>query len=147
MTELQYKSYRNKLTHFIRIAQHYYYDQRFALAKNHLKETWKLVNEVINKRKCRPPFPSSLRSDGSVITDPAKIVNGLCNYFTNVRPKLAAKIPPRNTSFHSFLNDQAYESLKPTTVEELNDICMSMKSGKTPGYDDILCTLSKILLK
>ena len=133
MTELQYKSYRNKLTHFIRIAQHHYYDQRFASAKNDLKETWKLVNEVINKRKCRPPFPSSLRSDGSVITDPAEIVNGLCNYFTNVRPKLAAKIPPRNTSFHSFLNDQAYESLKPTTVEELNDICMSMKSGKTPG--------------
>ena len=44
-----------------------------------------------------------------------------------------------NTSFHPFLNDQTYESLalKSTTVEELNDICVSMKSGKTPGYDDI----------
>ena len=145
MTELHYKSYRNKLTHFIRIAKHHYYDQRFASAKNDLKETWKLINEVIYERKCRPPFPSSLRSDGSVITDPAEIANGFCNYFTNVRPKLTAKIPPRNTSFNSFLNDQAYESLvfKPTTVEELNDICMSMKSGTAPGYDDILCTLSK----
>ena len=28
-------------------------------------------------------------------------------------------------------------ALKPTTVEELNDICMSLKSGKAPGYDDI----------
>ena len=27
--------------------------------------------------------------------------------------------------------------MKPTTVEELNGICMSMKSGKAPGYDDI----------
>ena len=44
-----------------------------------------------------------------------------------------------NTSFHPFLNDQTYESLvlKSTTVEELNDICVSMKSWKTPGYDDI----------
>lgn len=32
-----------------------------------------------------------------------------------------------------------YESLtlKRTTVEELNGICMSMKSGNAPGYDDI----------
>ena len=111
MTELQYKPYKNKLTDFIRIAKHHYYDQRFDSAENYLNETWKLINEVINKRKCRPP--------------------------------------PGNTCFHSFLNDQAYESLvlKPTTVEELNDICMSMKSGIAPGYDDILCTLSKILLK
>ena len=54
-------------------------------------------------------------------------------------PKLAAKIPPVNTSFQSFLNDQTNEflTLKPTTVEELNGMCTSMKSGKTPGYDDI----------
>lgn len=139
MRESQYKSYRNKSTHLIRIVKHHYYDQRFASAKNDLKETWKLINEVINKHKCKPPFLSSFRSHGSVITDPAEIANGFCNYFTNVGPKLAAKIPPVNTSFHSFLNDQTYESLalKPTTVEELNGICMSMKSGKTPGYDDV----------
>ena len=61
------------------------------------------------------------------------------NTFTNVRPKLAAKIPPVNTSFRSFLNGQTHESLalKPTTVEELNDICMPSKCGKAPGYDDI----------
>ena len=139
MRELQYKSYRNKVTHLIRIAKRHYYDQRFASAKNDLKETWKLINEVINKRKCRQPFPKSFRSDGSVITDPAEIANGFCNYFTSVGPKLAAKIPRVNTSFRSFLNGQTHESLalKPTNVEELNDICMSLKSGKAPGYDDI----------
>ena len=117
--ELQYKSYRNKLTHLIRIAKRHYYDQRFASAKNDLKETWKLINEVINKRKCRPPFPSSFRSDGSILTDPVEIANGFCNYFANVGPNLAAKIPPVNSSFHSFLNDQFNESLilKPTTVD------------------------------
>ena len=110
MRELQYKSYRNKLTHLIRIAKRHYYDQRFAWAKNDLKETWKLI-KVINKRKCRTPFPSSFRSDGSVITDPAEIANGFCNYFTNVGPKLAARIPLVNTSFRSFLNGQTHESV------------------------------------
>ena len=28
-------------------------------------------------------------------------------------------------------------TLKRTTVEELSGICMSMKSGNAPGYDDI----------
>ena len=67
------------------------------------------------------------------------MLNGFCNYFANVGPNLAAKIPPVNSSFHSFLNDQFNESLilKSTTVEELNGICMSMNSGKAPGYDDI----------
>lgn len=64
------------------------------------------MNEVINKRKCRPPFPSSFRSDGSVITDPAEIASGFCNYVTKVGPKLAAKISQVNTSLQSFLNDQ-----------------------------------------
>lgn len=64
------------------------------------------MNEVSNKRKCRPPFPSSFRSDGSVITDPAEIANGFCNYVTEVGPKLAPKISQVNTSLHSFLNDQ-----------------------------------------
>ena len=82
--ELQYKSCRNKLNHLIRIVKSYYYDQRFASAKNNLKETWKFINEVINKRKCRPSFPSSFRSDGGVLTDPVEIANGFCNYFTNV---------------------------------------------------------------
>lgn len=49
------------------------------------------MNEATNKRKCRPPFPSSFRSDGSVITHPVEIANGFCNYFTNVGPKLRRK--------------------------------------------------------
>ena len=49
-SETKYKAYKNKLTHLIHIAKRKYYDSKFENAKNDLKTTWKLLNEVINKR-------------------------------------------------------------------------------------------------
>lgn len=54
----QYKIYSNKLNTLIRIAKRNYYDERFGLVKNNLKETWKLINEVINKSKGKPSLPN-----------------------------------------------------------------------------------------
>ena len=53
-----YKTYKNKLNHLIRLAKRKYYDTRFESAKHDLRTTWKLLNEVVNKRKSRAPFPS-----------------------------------------------------------------------------------------
>ena len=47
----KYKQYRNKLNHVIRIAKkRYYNNNRFGQAKENLKQTWKLINEIINKK-------------------------------------------------------------------------------------------------
>ena len=35
-----------------------YYDTKFESAKNDLRTTWKLLNEVINKRKSKSPLPA-----------------------------------------------------------------------------------------
>ena len=55
--ELKYKAYKNKLNHLIRIAKRTYYDSKLEDAKNDLRTTWKLLNEVINKRKNNPVIP------------------------------------------------------------------------------------------
>ena len=75
--EQQYKTYKNKLSHLIRIAKRSYYDRRFESAQKDLKLTWKLLNEVINKRKSKSPLPSSFKSEGRTITDPVEIANRL----------------------------------------------------------------------
>ena len=67
--ELQYKTYKNKLNHLIRIAKRSYYDRKFDSAKNDLKLTWKLLKEVINKRKSKSPLPSPFKAEGRSITD------------------------------------------------------------------------------
>ena len=47
-SETKYNAYRNKLTHLTRISKRKYYDSKFENARNDLKTTWKLLNEVIN---------------------------------------------------------------------------------------------------
>ncbi|CAH3034171.1 unnamed protein product, partial [Porites lobata] len=83
-TELKYKRYRNKLNHLIKIAKRKYYDTKFEKAKNNLKETWKLINDVINKPSRKAALPNSFFSDGKLLNDPQEIANCFCKFFTNI---------------------------------------------------------------
>ena len=103
--ERKYKTYKNKLNHLIRTAKRKYYDTKFESAKNDLRTTWKLLNEVINKRKSKSPLPSSFASEGKTITDPVENADKFCKYFTNIGPNLARAIRDVNSSFSSFLGD------------------------------------------
>ena len=109
--EARYKLYKNKLNYLIRIAKRNYYDSKFIMATNNLKETWKLINEVINKRKSKLSLPQSFNSNGRSITDPTDIANEFCNYFTNIGPNLANRIPTVNSTYNSFLTDRVRESI------------------------------------
>jgi hypothetical protein len=137
--ESRYKIFRNKLTHVIRKAKRSYYESKFESAKNDLKLTWKLINEVINKRNNKPSIPTRFLSDNETLTDPTKIAERFCSFFTNVGPTLAKKIPPVDVSFRSFLieNNNAPIIIKPTDVNELRHICKAFKSGKAPGVDNV----------
>ena len=132
--ESQYKAYKNKLNHLIGIAKQSYYDNKFEQAKDNLKETWRLINEVINKDKKIYSPPSFLKSGDKIISDPLEIANGFCKYFTNIGPNLASKILTVNVSFQNFLGPHVKETifLRPVTFPELYKICMSFKVGKAP---------------
>lgn len=54
-----------------------------------MKSTWRLLNEVINKRKSRNSVQSSFIIDNKEITEPMEIhvANHFCEFFTNIGPK------------------------------------------------------------
>ena len=137
--ERKYKAYKNKLNHLIRIAKRKYYDTKFESAKNDLRTTWKLLNEVINKRKSKSPLPSSFASEGKTITDPVEIADKFCKYFTNIGPNLARAIRALNFSFSSFLGGVNHPPIimQPTDPCELGSICSMFASWKAPGHDNI----------
>ena len=117
-----------------------YYDSKLEDATENDITTWKLLNEVINKRKNNPSLPSSFKSDGKTITDRMDIADRFCKYFTNIGPKLASAIPTVNSAtFRSFLGSNDYPSiiLKPTNTRELESICGLFSPRKAPGYDNI----------
>ena len=53
-----------------------------------MKSTWRLLNEIINKRKSRNSVQSSFVIDNKEITDPMEIANHFCEFFTNIGPSL-----------------------------------------------------------
>ena len=51
--EISYKNYKNKLSSTLCAAKRNYFEKKFEEYKSNMTSTWRLLNEVINKRKSR----------------------------------------------------------------------------------------------
>ena len=143
--ENAYKSYKNKLTHSLRIAKHLYYEKQIEKLKSNVKATWKVLNEILNRNKGKRALPSTFRADSHEIADPKEIANLFCKYFTNIGPNLASKIPASEKSHSSFLPPKLVNSifLEVASEEEIIEICGTCRSGSAVGHDSISMNLIK----
>ena len=130
---------RNKLNHLLRIAKRDYYDKKLTEYKSNVKNTWRILNEIINRRQCKLTRPSTFRVADREISDPVEIANGICDYFTNLGPSLAGKIPTSNKPFSSFLKSDVVNSVffPSTYQQEIVEICASLRSGSAAGFNNI----------
>ena len=103
-SEATYKTFKNKLHILLRTSKRNFYDSKFESAKGNLQSTWKLIKEVINKRKTKPRLPTIFNFNGKELSDPLTIANKFCEYFTNIGPNLASKIKPSNITTRNFPN-------------------------------------------
>ena len=46
-----YKSYKNKLNHSLRTAKRLYYEKKLNNVQSNTRATWKVLNEILNRRK------------------------------------------------------------------------------------------------
>ena len=71
---------------------HFYYKQKFELNKNNLKNTWKLIGTILNRKPKGHTVPAKLHNNGKTYTDKHDIVNQFNEYFINIGPNLASTI-------------------------------------------------------
>ena len=91
--ERDYKIYRNKLNHHIRIAKKNYYSKRLDQAGNDIKSTWNTINELLGRVKSKSRLPVSfLNNNNEEVCDSKLIANDFNDYFVNIGPNLAKKI-------------------------------------------------------
>jgi len=57
----QYEKVRDHLKREMRKAEMEYYDQLFEKHKNDSKETWKLINNIVNKQKNKAVFIKKIK--------------------------------------------------------------------------------------
>lgn len=133
--ELQYKQYKNKLTHLMRIRKKQYFGELLNYHKHDIKRTWRILNEITRRNNNIQKFPNKLFDGNSELTSRIDIVNHLNDYFAKIGPELSSRIEPSkvhqscrmsNNYFSKGFSDSFY--LKPTNSTEIQQIINKCKS-------------------
>ena len=114
-------------------------DNKLDKSKSGLKQTWKILNEVLTRCITKTPYPANFTNNGVKISNHVYTANSFCDYFTSIGPTLSGEIPSTNSSPSDFLCGSPSESisLKPSTVNKLNNIVKKFNVNKASGHDNI----------
>lgn len=142
VNECKYKAYKNKLTAILRLAEKRYYSELLASHRHDVRKTWKVLNEVIKKRKSNTKvhdvFTDSL---GNSVNNKDQVSRLFNDFFVNIGPKLADQIHSDcNATVEGYLGEPSVASMFLRAVDktELLDIvshCTSKTSLDPDGLD------------
>ena len=72
--------------------------------KNDIKNTWKTLKDVIGKTKINENrLPKKIALENKEITDQKTIAEKFNEFYVNVGPNIASKIPQNNNDYKSYL--------------------------------------------
>ena len=81
----KYKAYRNKLNHLILSNKRQYFANQLQLAKDNLKNTWRIIGQAINKPQQKvSSFPTEFIYQNTKIKGNKDIANKFNDYFSTV---------------------------------------------------------------
>lgn len=137
-SEEKYKNYKSLFEKIKRNLKKLHYQKEFAKNVGDSKNTWNTIKNIIGKDITRKGSPDKLLSDSNTISNKKTMTDVFNDFFINVGPNLAAKIPQSTRNYKSFLDrsESAMET-SPLTREELKTAFNTLKKNKSPGVDDI----------
>ena len=140
----RYKRYRNVLIDAIRKAKQVYYQKILVNCKSDGKETWRVLNEIIGRRK-EMAYPTAMRHTDLLVTDEAEIANILNDFFVRVGPAINDSVTLNDIDPLSYIKSCSKSIfLTPTDSPEIQNIIDGM--GKTAaGADGITGHILKLL--
>ena len=112
-----------------------------------MKNTWKLIKEIINKNTNRNELPETSLISNLKERDPKLIANGFNEYFVEIGPQMANTITT-NSENATFLNNLTRPTNSNFQIETINQetvktIIDKLKPKTSSGRDK----MSNILLK
>ena len=88
------KNTKNKFTAILRCCEKQYYTEMLDYNKGNIKETWTIINSLINKQsKKNKMCCTEFISNGHKISGDKNVANGFNQLFVNIGPALASNIP------------------------------------------------------
>ena len=144
---MQFIKYRNSFTKLKRISKETYFSEQLSKYKTDLKKTWQIFNKIIGRKNNKSDISEMFHVNNSTIKHPKTIADKFCEYFTEIGPTLASKIPNPQKTFDRHLRRPNTHSLfmAPCTPEEISNIINSLKPKNSCGHDKISSKLLRTL--
>ena len=118
-----------------------YFDRRMGEISEDLRATWEVLGEVLRGKRGRTGAVCRyFEQDGEAVTDGAEIAGGFCDFYSQVGPKLAARLGrEREGAFLEYMGERVEGLLiwRPTTPREVEELCRGLDTGKAAGWDGV----------
>ena len=119
--ESRYTIYKNKLTTILRTAEKEHYSKLLSDAKGNIKDTWKMLNAAMNKKKSSTEFPTHFELNGTNIVNKQIIADEINNFVVNVGPNLAMNIPVVNNAASVYYDYMGQQNLNSMFINPVNE--------------------------
>ena len=139
--------YRNNFKKIRKAAERHYYIRKFMDCENDLSKTWGVIKTLLHGNGISL-LPDSFLINNVEIKDKHLIACKFNEFFTEIGPKLAAKIPNSNASFRDFLKSPSISSIgiELTSPTEIISIAGELRTTHSRGLDDIDPELAKYVI-
>ena len=134
--ECKYKKYKNKLTNILRTCEETYYSNKLDKVKADNKETWRVLNEILNRKKrsiCNQP--ENYNYGKHIYKIPKDIANGFNKYFADIGPSLSSKIPVGKGNIYDHMHTNIKDSIFITRITEF-EVLKTVKNFKKKKSND-----------
>lgn len=147
---LNYKKFNNVYKSLIRKAKYNYYSQKFEDSVHNMKKTWGLINELIASKKDKSTIPNEFYCNGKTYVGSQQIAAGFNEFFVNVGPNLAKKVPESKIDFKTFMpnipEEQENFVFANVSPELIYNTLARLKTKKSSGKDGISTHLLKQII-
>lgn len=141
----KYKKYRNTLTVVLKNAKRNYFSTILEECKDDTRKTWQTINQLLHGQngsvKTTDVEKLTVHVDGEkkIIADEFSIASEFNNFFVDIGPNLANKIPHIDTDCTSYLGPKLCKTFvwEPVTNTEVMNHILALDVKKASGYDNM----------
>ncbi len=129
------------------LSEKLYYKNKLTNIKGNIKETWKIINQIVKIRSKGSITPDKIHTNGLGFDQPQDIANQFNIYFRDIGPQLGEKISLSNKDFREYLTPlNSHESffLTPTTPNEVDAMINELNALKALSPHGIPISLLKL---
>ena len=131
-----YKQMRCKADNLNRKLKREHFSSKIELNKGNIEETWKTINQLVNKRSKTTKI-STIREGDRVISDPTEIADSMNQFFCSVGKDLNDKIPNKEnplltSNYGERKKDVEKFAFIPVNSENVMNACKDFKTSN--GY-------------